>query len=64
MESEVLRLDVVVCMCQQRCEVNAGTHHPIPKETRKLCVSIKKCSTEANSAGQYIENYSKYSDQT
>ena len=28
---------------------------PIPKGTRKLCVTITKCCTEANSAGQHIE---------
>ena len=35
MESEVLRLDVVVCMCQLRCEVNAGAHHPYTQGNTK-----------------------------
>ena len=52
MECEVI--DVVVCMST---EMRGQCRYPPPlsKGTRKLCVSIKKCCTEANSAGQYIE---------
>ena len=35
MESVVLRHDVVVCMCQLRCEVNAGTMQGNTKTMRK-----------------------------